>query len=175
MVPNSEVWIERRKWPDSPHYGVTGTVLGSDEHGVWVGARPGSTIQMPDGTCRVGERPAVWCVSRDDWFLLHFWHGHPEVDIYVDICTPPVWNARGARMVDLDFDVIVWTPAKGGHTALVDEDEFEEHRVALAYPDDLIANARRAAADVLARVEAAEPPFTLETAAPWLELVSSTA
>ncbi len=163
-----DVWIERRKWPDSPHYGMTGVVLGEDDHGVWVGAHPGSAIVMPDGTERTGERHALWCVPRDDWFLLHLWNGHPEVDLYVDICTPPTWSERGVRMVDLDFDVVVWNAEKGGTVELVDVEEFEEHRVALAYPDDIVESARRAAMDILARVRDLRAPFNPESAAPWL-------
>jgi protein associated with RNAse G/E len=149
--------MERRKWPDSPHYGTTGVVLGEDEHGVWVGAHPGSAIVMPDGTERTGERHALWCVPHDDWFLMHLWHGHPEVDLYVDICTPPTWSERGVRM------------EKGGTVELVDVEEFEEHRMALAYPDDLVEWARRAAMDILARVRDLRAPFNAESAAPWLD------
>jgi protein associated with RNAse G/E len=141
------VWIVRRKWPDSPHYEMTGDVLGEDEH---------------------GDLYVVWCLPRDDWFLLHFWHGHPEVEIYVDICTPGQWTDDRVTVIDLDFDVIAWNAAMGGHVELVDEDEFEEHRLSLEYPAELQDNARRAAADVFARAQSRRAPFTLETAQPWL-------
>jgi uncharacterized protein len=165
---NAEVRVARRKWPDSPHYEMNGIVLGEDEHGVWVGGRAGSLIVLPDGSERRGEHDAVWCMPHDDWYLLHFWQGHPEVDIYVDICTPAQWTDRRVSVIDLDFDVIAWTKALGGGVELVDEDEFEQHRVELDYPVDLQDNARRAAADVLARVRRGEPPFRLECAEPWL-------
>ncbi|MFP5254172.1 MAG: DUF402 domain-containing protein, partial [Actinomycetes bacterium] len=45
------------------------------------------------------------------------------VELYIDICTPAVWNERGARTIDLDLDIVVWAPARGGHVELVDEDE----------------------------------------------------
>ena len=165
--------IERRKWPDTPHYGWPATMLGEDEHGAWLGCPGGRRVSMPDGTETIGERAAVWCVPWDDWFLVGFWLEHPEVSIYVDVCTPAAWSDGGARMIDLDFDVIVWRPAKGGHVELVDEDEFELHRVALAYPDDVIAGARTAAADLLQRVRAGEPPFTAAAAAQWVDRLPS--
>jgi len=163
------VRVERRKWPDAPHYGTTGTVLGHDDRGVWVGTKAGSTIVLPDGSERRGDRSAIWYVPHDDWYLLHYWHEHPEVLLYVDICTPAVWTERGARTIDLDFDVIVWCEAMGRGIELVDVNEFEEHRVALGYPDALVADARRAAADVLERVRAARPPFDVEHVRPWLD------
>ncbi len=161
--------IARRKYPDSPHYEMTGEVLGEDPHGVWIGSPLGSVVRLPTGDERLSQQNAVFCLPRDDWFLLHFWHGHPEVEIYVDICTPTVWTADCATVIDLDFDVIKWTALKGGGVELVDEDEFEQHRVALAYPQELQDDARRAAADVLARVQSGGAPFNLETASPWLE------
>jgi uncharacterized protein len=171
----SEVRVKRRKWPDAPHYEMTGRVLGEDDYGIWVGARAGSKVVLPNRTEIPGERNAVWCVPRDEWFLVHFWHGHPEVDTYVDICTPAVWSELEVKMVDLDFDVVVWSEARGGHVELVDEDEFEEHSVAFDYPEDLVVNARRAAADVFARVQAREAPFTLAAADRWLRLLGSVA
>lgn len=123
----TRVWLERRKWPDSPHYSSQGYVLGADEVGVWL--------------------------------------GHPELDIYVDVAAPAIWSDRGARMVDLDFDVIVWND--GRPAELVDEDEFEQHRIELAYPPHLVDDARRAASDIFRRVRAGEPPFAQESLAPW--------
>jgi hypothetical protein len=176
MTPaeGSEIWIERRKYPDSPHYGVVGTVLGEDENGVWVGARPGSRLVLPDGTERAGERTIVWCVPRDDWFLLHVLADHPEVEQYIDISTPAIWNDRGARTIDLDLDIVVWTPARGGRIELVDEDEFAEHQVTLGYPDALIAQAKAAADEVLARVQAGAGPFSLAAAQPWFDRLAAT-
>lgn len=173
MAPavGTEVWLERRKWPDSPHYGVLGRVLGEDSHGVWVGAAPGSPIVDPDGTERRGQHVVVWCVPRDGWFMVHVLRGHPDLAVYIDICTPAVWTDRGARLIDLDFDVVVWNDDRGGHVELVDEDEFEEHRVRLGYPDELVMSSRRAAHDVLARTQAGDAPFTASAASRWLDLV----
>lgn len=162
------IWLRRRKWPDGAHYEMQGEVLGEDEHGVWLGARRGTLVRMPTGALRPGDHDAVWCAPHDDWYLLHFWDKHPEVDIYVDICTPPRWSATDMVVIDLDFDVIRWNASRGGGVELVDEDEFELHRVELAYPEQLQLDARRAARDVLARVTRAEPPFTSNAAARWL-------
>jgi uncharacterized protein len=167
-VVGTDVRVLRRKWPDRPHYGSSGIVLGADEYGTWVGARPGGVIELPDGTTRLAERTVVWCAPHDDWYLLHYFADHPELLLYIDICTPPTWTREEVRMIDLDLDVIVWTSAQGGHIELVDVDEFEAHRVELDYPADLVAGAERAARDVLARVQAGDGPFTVAYAETWL-------
>jgi protein associated with RNAse G/E len=163
------VWLERRKWPDSPHYSSQGYVLGADGVGVWLGTRPGNEVYRGDKVSHVGAHAVVWCVPHDDWFLAHFLLGHPEVDIYVDVAAPATWSDRGARMVDLDFDVIVWND--GRPVELVDEDEFEQHRIELAYPPQLVDDARRAASDIFRRVRAVEPPFDQESLAPWRDML----
>jgi protein associated with RNAse G/E len=161
------VWATRRKWPDGPHYEALTTVLGEDAYGTWLGARTGTRVILPDRTERAAQFDVVTCVPREDWYMASFWSGHPEVAIYVDICTPATWTRERVTVIDLDFDVIAWTDAKGAGIELVDEDEFEQHRVALGYPEDLQRNARRAASDVVARMRAGAPPFSVACATPW--------
>jgi protein associated with RNAse G/E len=163
------VWATRRKWPDGPHYEVVTRVLGEDEHGTWIGAPVGTRVIRPDRSEATGEFPVITCVPENDWYLASFWFGHPEVEMYIDICTPAVWTDDRVTVIDLDFDVVAWTPTKGGHVELVDEDEFEQHRVELDYPVELQDGARRAAADVFARVQRGEAPFNRACATPWLE------
>jgi uncharacterized protein len=61
----------------------------------------------------------------------------------------------------------VWNASKGGRVQLVDEDEFEQHRVALGYPVELQDHARRSAAEVFDRVQRGDAPFNLACALPW--------
>ena len=165
-TPGTTVWIERRKWKDTPHYGAQAVFLGEDEHGRWAGTLPGNRCYKANGPEWIGTYPTVWCLPRDGWFLAHHLVGHAEVDIYIDIAAPAVWSDRGATLVDLDLDVLVWND--GRPVELVDEDEFELHRVELAYPDEIVAAARAAAAEILEQATAGDPPFDRATAAPWL-------
>jgi uncharacterized protein len=161
------VWIERRKWEDHPHYGSEAVVLGQDEHGIWLGAGPANRMYKGMGDMVSGRHHVVWCVPREGWFMAHFLRGHPELDIYIDIAAPAVWSERGPKLVDLDFDIVVWND--GRPVELVDEDEFEMHRVQLEYPAALVDGARAAAVEVLERARAAAAPFDVRTADPWFQ------
>ena len=163
------MWFVRRKYPDAPHYEMSGVLLGTDTCGTWIGCRRGDPVRLPTGEERPMEYSGVVCIPASDWFAMHYWHEHPEVDLYVDIATPAVITANAATVIDLDFDVIRWNAATGGHVELVDEDEFEQHRVELEYPQEIEAAERKAATDVLARCEAEEPPFSVKHARRWLE------
>jgi uncharacterized protein len=59
-------------------------------------------------------------------------------------------------LVDLDLDVILLVD---GCLVLDDEDEFEEHRRSLGYPDDLVSLARRSADEVLTAIGSGAEPF----------------
>jgi protein associated with RNAse G/E len=167
------LWLVRRKWPDAPHYEMSGVVLGEDRFGTWIGTKAGAPIRLPSREERAADYDAVFCVPPDDWFLAHFWIDHPEVEIYVDICGPAEWSPDKVSVIDLDFDVIRWNAAKGGHVELVDADEFEEHRVTLSYPEALETGARRAASEVLDRVTRGDAPFDLAIAAPWIDALKA--
>lgn len=172
LAAGAEIWLERRKFPDTAHYGVRARYLGEDDHGVWAGARPGHEVRKGDDESFKGPQTVVWCVPRDGWYLIHYLYGHPNLDIYIDIATPAVWNERGARLIDLDLDVVVWNNADGRGVELVDEDEFELHRVALDYPQELVKRARRAGRDVLAAATAGTVPFAVTTAEAWVEALA---
>jgi protein associated with RNAse G/E len=113
----------------------------------------------------------VWCLPRNGWFLAHYLEGHPELDIYIDIATPAVWSERGAKLIDLDFDVIVWND--GRPVELVDKDEFELHRVTLGYPGELAEAAITASARVLEEATSGAAPFDVAVAERWFKAVES--
>ena len=59
-------------------------------------------------------------------------------------------------MVDLDLDVFLH---RDGDLLLDDEDEFDEHRVTLGYPVDVIALARRTADELMTAAAVGHEPF----------------
>jgi protein associated with RNAse G/E len=81
--------------------------------------------------------------------------------------TVPEWTGRTVTMADLDLDVVL---RRDGSLVLDDEDEFEDHRVELDYPDHLVRLARRTADEVLAAVRDGAEPFGAVGAA-WLAQV----
>jgi hypothetical protein len=132
------------KWPDRPHWRFAGRYLGSDRHGDWLAfpagsrfSRPGADVTMPND--QVGLVPADALPERG--WLATFHGPGSDFRLYVDIATPPAWDADVLRSVDLDLDVI------------------QDHRVRWAYPEALVAAALQSCAHVESAVRRGVPPF----------------
>lgn len=82
--------------------------------------------------------------------------------IYVDLATAHAWNqlkpgVTEFHMIDMDLDVIRSTM----HGVFVDdEDEFEQHRTDMAYPEAMVAAMRAECAGVFEAVQSMEAPST---------------
>jgi hypothetical protein len=156
--------LDTRKWGDRPHYRMNTELLGHDEHGAWLGLPVGSPYSGPNGAGEL-EHGFVGLIPEDSWWIASFWAGHPETDVYVDITTTAIWKTESHLVVvDLDLDVIRY---RDGRTELVDEDEFEEHRVVLGYPVDVVDQARATAEEMLSLVAGRREPFD-EVGRRWL-------
>ena len=158
-----------RKWGDKPHYRFDAELLGRDEHGTWLAGRPPVPFTGPDGPGTFSDPFAV-LVPEDRWWVCSF-NRHDKidgVDIYVDVTTPAVWNSDAhVTVIDLDLDIVL---RRDGHLYLDDEDEFEDHLVEYAYPEDLIRSARRTASELMDAVAARREPFG-EVGQMWLDKV----
>ena len=155
-VVGDPVWLERRKWPDVPHYRHHGWPLGEDEHGQWYELKVGDPVFRGDEVLFHGRHGGLMLVPHGQPGWLAWFLSGRDFDLYVDIVGHVVRSPEAVTMVDLDFDVVRYVD---GHVELVDEDEFVEHRVRYGYPDDVAEAAVATSRRVLAAVEAREPPF----------------
>lgn len=155
------VHIASTKFDGSIHYEYDAILL--DEHG------PVVRTWIRPGTPWVGYRgegvlmyPFTMLFFRDErWY--NVMHQHQPLGTwgqltYVNLGTPAVFDGDTIRWVDLDLDVLRYPHGVEVH----DEDEFEEHGVRWAYPADLVARVRKAAADLVREVEAQVFPFDRE-------------
>src|SRR5688500_11196406 len=94
------------KWGGRPHYRGVVEVLGEDEHGTWLWGPVGRTIYRGEEALFVSTHAALVVIEDGAWWAPTWWVGHPEVETYINIGTPPVWSAEGVVSTDLDLDVI---------------------------------------------------------------------
>ena len=174
--PGDRVRIEMTKWGDRPHWEFDGVLLGSDEHGDWIGIPAGSHMARPGLELRsewdqAGLVPADGPDAERAWLATFHAEGNP-VRTYVDITTPPRWDGAVVRAVDLDLDIVRTTDERG--TYVDDEDEFAEHQQLYGYPPELVELAERSRDRVHRAVLREQPPFD-GTAESWLARVAERA
>ena len=158
------VQIDFRKWDGSRHWQFAMKRLGEDEHGLWLWSPPGSDMQRGYEPMRKSSSVNLKLIPDGKWWTA-IWSWQSKVDLYVDIITPPTWNGATVTMVDIDLDVM---RLPDGRVEVVDEDEFEQHRMEFEYPPRLVDNARATAARMAVALEARHEPFGA-TAEAWME------
>lgn len=147
------------KWPDRLHWHYDTVRLGEDEHGTWLWVTPGTVCHRGEGDDRY-QTVATWgfveLIHRTAWYSAEFYPGG-ETQVYVDINTPAVWDGPLVTMIDLDLDVV--RKRSDGSVTVLDEDEFEQHRVEYDYPEHLVTGAREAVTAVVGSLVDGRAPF----------------
>ena len=157
-----------RKYDGSLHWHAWLRRLGDDEHGTWLGATPETAWQRGSEPPITMPGPHVILVPSGQWWVAAFNAAPAKFDVYVDITTAASWpTADEVTMVDLDLDVV--RHRHSGGSELLDEDEFQEHQLRYAYPDEVVRSSR-AAADLLLEAVTTREPFTTVYKG-WLALV----
>jgi hypothetical protein len=160
------VHVRYTKWDGSLHWHFDMARLGEDEHGIWLGAPAGTPLRRGDSVTKIS--PAFAALMPSGLWTAVFNDVTPDspfgYDLYIDVCTPPVWDGDTVTAIDLDLDVV---RTLDGEVRLEDEDEFVEHAAAMDYPQHIVAAARAAAAAMFTAVEAGDEPFD-EVGRAWL-------
>ena len=160
-----DVGLRMTKWGDRPHWAMDAVYLGADGHGDWIGFPAGTPMARP-GVELVSRNHQVGLVPPAGWLATFHGPGGP-VRTYVDLTTVPVWDGPVVRAVDLDLDVI---ERLDGSVLVDDRDEFDEHRVLLGYPPEVVDLATTTCDWVHTAVRSRRAPFDGRCAR-WLEVL----
>jgi protein associated with RNAse G/E len=153
------------KWGGRAHKRGAVELLGRDQHGSWLWGEAGRRIELAEGGSFVTEQDALTLIPEDAWWTCAWWMGHPDVELYVDICTPSRWEGDRITHIDLDLDVIRF---RDGRVEIVDRDEFEANLTAYGYPDEIIEGARDAAHQLLDLICRNASPFDGSATDEWI-------
>ena len=166
-MPVDRVLIDFRKYPDQKHWQYELSWLAEDDYGVWFWGAPGTAAQRGDEAPITFDSVIIQLISRDWWAAA--WRASGEPEVYVDIVAPAVWREGRVTMIDLDLDV---SRARSGRVRIHDEDEFAEHQVALAYPQELVEGAVAACERVRTMIVRGDEPFATAGAARLAEALA---
>jgi uncharacterized protein len=149
-----------RKFDGRPHRQVTGRLLGEDGYGTWIATPRGSVVTYHYGSRPAGRTraDAVRLIPEGGWWTAMYLAEPEAREVYCDVTTPARWTGPSEiTVIDLDIDLIRY---RADHRVEVeDEEEFEEHRVSLGYPDEVVAGALEGAASLRAALIGDDEPF----------------
>ena len=167
---SNRVCIRFSKWDGTPHWAFDMERLGDDEHGTWLWAPGGTRLQRGSEPPIAAKHGFVKLITPASWWTAIWnegpWSDGRSIHTYVDVITPAEWEGDTARMIDLDLDVV---RRHSGTVEVDDQDEFDEHRITMAYPDHIVDKARTETARLAIAVESGLEPFG-SVGDQWLEV-----
>ncbi len=147
---NPWIWqVLSQKYDTHPHYTWPAVLLGNDGqqlHLEYVASNASYSLHF-----------TFW---RDRWYnvLTYYQADRSLHHLYCNVAMPPSIQDHTITFIDLDLDVVFWPD---GTREILDEDEFEAHRLRYNYPDSVQANARQAVNAILAEAAARHGPFSV--------------
>ncbi|TAP27596.1 MULTISPECIES: DUF402 domain-containing protein [Micrococcaceae] len=171
VIATGELVVARAwKFDGTPHWVVPGFYLGQDEYGHWLHQPKGSLVARP-GVAHLAQSDALCLIPHEGpWIATLYAQPTEDFDVYIDLSHQIGWQAMKSggwevNSIDLDLDVI---RSRSRGTFLDDEDEFEEHSVAMGYPEQLKTEMSGAARELLDLVATDASPFDRSYRNQWL-------
>lgn len=167
MPPGHPIDFRMVEWDGADRWRWAMRYLGVDGDGIWLGASPASVRIRPDGVRERIDRSVVrllptaglWCAM---------WNHTDNLDVYVDVCAQPEWNASLCRVRDLQLDVLRY---RDGTVRTLDEDEFVAACERWQYAPALVTRAMGTARTVHSALVDVAAPFNASPLR-WLAMAS---
>ncbi len=159
--PGNRVFLRATKFDGTPHWLQPFRVVADDGNLLITSYRARTPIYTSRGEFRSPYDSIVY-FWRDRWYNVFRLSrpGCPTALWYCNVTTPPTFDGCQIGYIDLDLDVKVYP---SGCIELLDEEEFESHRLKYGYPNELVARARAAAAEITALARERRFPFSCGT------------
>src|SRR5512139_2659698 len=156
--PGSRILLRATKYDGTAHWIQPFQVVSDDGNLLVASYRARTPIYTSRGEFRSPYDSLVY-FWRDRWYNV-FRLSRPGCNLalwYCNVTTPPSYDGSQIGYIDLDLDVTV---RANGCVDLLDEDEFEDHQKFYGYPESVIAEAERAAGDLMHLARARAYPFS---------------
>ncbi|TBL71173.1 DUF402 domain-containing protein [Paenibacillus thalictri] len=113
-------------------------------------------IVEADGKEWVSRIPGVSFFIPKQWFNVVALLEENGVRYYCNVASPPYVNGKVITYIDYDLDVI---RQSNGHVSVVDQEEYERHKLGYHYSSIVDAKVKAGLADLLQRIERKAAPF----------------
>jgi uncharacterized protein len=155
--------IAALKYDQQVHLQFTAEIVDDDGDQVRIRYPLGTRIQHHTRGLLFREETntEVW-LWRSRWYnvFVNLYPDGSAKSFYCNVAQPVVLDSVRLYWIDLDLDVKV---RPDGSYDILDEDEFEVHRLKYGYPADVQIKARQAVTEILDLARSRQGPFALLT------------
>ena len=158
MVPskNSYTYIYSYKHDGSLHRTWTkGYVLDADDEKI-ITINNKVLVSESDGRKWFTREPAVCFFYPDLWFNVICMIRKSGVYYYCNLASPSLYDKEAIKYIDYDLDIKVFPDGSIIH---LDEDEYQQHKKQMNYPDEIDKIIRHSYQELLEKIERKETPF----------------
>lgn len=106
------------------------------------------------------KEPAIFILSKNEWFNVIAMIKEDGIAYYVNIASPTIFDKGYLKYIDYDLDVKQYTD---GSTKLLDVSEYKKHAKEQNYPDKIKDILSKAVDHTYELIKAKEYPFVDET------------
>ena len=127
----------------------------------------GTKIREADGKIWTSRVPGVSYFAPGKWFNAVALLESTGVRYYCNIASPFTAYDNTVTYIDYDLDVILM---QNGEIHVVDEEEFEAHRLLYRYPPGVVRNVRAGLKELIRRMRERRAPFLAGESQRYYEL-----
>ncbi|GLO65362.1 MULTISPECIES: DUF402 domain-containing protein [Oceanobacillus] len=169
VSPNagSKVSIQSYKHNGQLHRTWENSVILKGTESVVIGANDRTRVIESDGRSWITREPAICYFHSKYWFNIIGMLRNDGIYYYCNISSPFVYDGEALKYIDYDLDVKVFPDMT---FQLLDEDEYEEHRNLMNYPQ-VIDRILHQQLEILIRwIRQGKGPFSPDFVDNWYEM-----
>ncbi|MFS0752475.1 DUF402 domain-containing protein [Oceanobacillus sp. 1P07AA] len=169
VSPNagSKVSIQSYKHNGQLHRTWENSVILKGTESVVIGANDRTKVVESDGRSWITREPAICYFHSKYWFNIIGMLRNDGIYYYCNISSPFVYDGEALKYIDYDLDVKVFPDMT---FQLLDEDEYEEHRNLMNYPQ-VIDRILHQQLEILIRwIRQGKGPFSPDFVDNWYEM-----
>jgi len=163
----SKVSIQSYKHNGQLHRTWINSVILKATESVIIGANERTKVIESDGRSWITREPAICYFHSKYWFNIIGMLRNDGIYYYCNISSPFVYDGEALKYIDYDLDVKVFPDMT---FQLLDEDEYEEHRNLMNYPQ-VIDQILHQQLEILIRwIRQGRGPFSADFVDNWYEM-----
>lgn len=164
--PGEEIKIKSYKHNGSLHRVWDSSTVLQTGSSSWIVGNDRILVKEADGNEWRTKEPAICTFGKGQWFNTIGMLREDGVHYYCNIGSPYNWKKDALQYIDYDLDVKVYPDMT---YVILDQDEYDEHRRRMNYPETVIANIQRGLDELLSLIHQKKGPFEADYVEQWYE------